>query len=106
MEYFLIDKNIGVRSYKNNHIIQIVINNEKTLITIYVNESKLVIDRQYIIDNITPNFTVEMLYYVLCNFLKYNNYILVEDRNSFIFESYYYEPYDQGDEIHIKIKII
>ena len=107
MEYFSIDDNIGVRSYKNNHIVQIEINSAQTLITIYVDELLLEIDRKYIVSNITPNFNVEMLYYVLSNFIKYDNYTLIENKNKdgYIFEGYYNEPYEQGDNIHINIEI-
>jgi hypothetical protein len=107
MEYFSIQDKIGFRSYKNNHIVQVEINSEQTLIIIYVDELLLEIDRKYIVSNITPNFNVEMLYYVLSSFIKYDNYRLIENnsKDGYIFEGYYNEPYEQGDNIHIKIEI-
>lgn len=59
MEYFSIDDNIGVRSYKNNHIIYAFL-------------------KKALAKNI---------------------------RLFYIFEGYYNEPYEQGDNIHIKIEI-
>jgi hypothetical protein len=94
----------GTFGIKNKNI-QIEINKNKTFIIIKINESNLTINREYIINNITPNFSVEMLYYVLYGFIKYNNYILREDNNHYIFEGYYNEPYEQGDEIHVKIRV-
>ncbi len=104
MEFFRINDIVGFRTIKNNIIIQIEMN--KNIINININENQLIIDRDYIINNITPNFSVEMLYYVLCEFFKSDrNYKLVFDNNYYIFEGYYYEPYEQGEEIHIKFII-
>ena len=88
---------------KNN--IQIEINKDKTIIIMNINESQLIINRQFIINNITPNFTVEMFYYVLCEFIKYNNYKLEYINNHYIFNGYYNEPYEQGEIIHINLII-
>jgi hypothetical protein len=88
---------------KNN--IQIEINKDKTIIIMNINESQLIINRQFIINNITPNFTVEMFYYVLCEFIKYNNYKLEYINNHYIFNGYYHEPYEQGEIIHINLII-
>jgi hypothetical protein len=115
MEYFKTIDTVGIRTIKNNNIIQIELNKENDILSfadggiiiININESQLIIDREYIYNNITPNFTVEMLYYVLCNFIKYDNFnfeLLVEE-SSYILEGCYHEPYDQGDEIFIRIKI-
>ncbi len=107
MEYFSTIDTIGIRTIKDNNIIQIEFNKENNIIIFNINESQLIIDRQYIINNITPNFTVEMLYDVLVVLIKYDNFksqLLVEN-NTYIFKDYYLEPYEQGDEIHIKIII-
>ena len=107
MEYFSTNDTIGIRTHKNNNIIQIELNKNNDIIIFNINESQLIIDREYIINNITPNFTVEMFYNVLILLLKYDNFksqLLVEN-NTYIFEGYYVEPYDQGDEIHIRLKI-
>ena len=107
MEYFTTIDTVGIRTYKKNNIIQIEINKDNDIIIININESQLIIDKEYIYNNITPNFTVEMLYNVLLLFIKYDNFkfeLLVEN-SSYIIEGCYHEPYDQGDEIHIKIKI-
>ena len=89
--------------WENNDFIKLL--KETTIIIININTSKLFINREFINNNITPNFTVEMFYYVLCELIKYNNYKLSESINNYIFEGYYNEPYDQGDEIHIMIII-
>ncbi len=83
----------------------ITINKEKTIILIKINNRSISIDKQFINNNITPNFTVEMFYYVLLEFNKYNTYKLTKKEDYYVFEGYYYEPYDQGDEIHIKFNI-
>ncbi len=100
MEYFTTINTIGVRS--NN--IQVEINKEKTNIIININKSNLIINREFII-KISPNFSVELFYYILCGFLKYNNYKLIEVDNHYIFDGYYNEPYEQGEEIHINFTI-
>jgi hypothetical protein len=102
MEYLRTNDTVGV---KNNNI-QIEINNEYSFIIFKINESTLLINREFINNKISPNFSVEMFYYVLCNFIKYNNYKLNKDDTKYIFEGYYYEPYDQGDEIYIKLIIL
>ena len=106
MEYFLTNETIGIRTHKNNNIIQIEFNKNNDIIIFNINESQLIIDRQYIINNITPNFTVEMLYNVFIVLIKYDNFNLIKDNNyiyNLWFIGCYHEPYDQGDEIYIKI---
>ncbi len=108
MEFFTTNNTVGFRTIKNNNIIQIEINKNKDFITININENQLLIDRDYIITYITPNFSVEMLYYILCEFLKSDychNYKLIEDKNYYIFEGYYTEHFDQGETIYIKLLI-
>jgi hypothetical protein len=86
----------------------IIINKEKTIIFIKINLDNIrciSIDREFIIKKITPNFTVEMFYYVLLEFIKYKTYKLTKKENYYIFEGYYYEPYEQGDEIYINFII-
>jgi hypothetical protein len=104
MEYLKTNDTVGIKTLKNNNIIQIEFD-KNNIIIISINKSKLVINKDYINNNITPNFTVEMLYYILYELIKYNNYNLIEDNNSYIFEGCYHEPYEQGDEIYIKIYI-
>lgn len=87
---------------------EININDEKTIILIKINVDNIrsiSIDREFIIKKITPNFTVEMFYYVLLEFIKYKTYKLIKKENYYIFEGYYYEPYEQGDEIYINFII-
>ena len=114
MEYFATFDTIGIRTIKDNNIIQIEFNKENDIIIInlrLINKKefnhRLIINRQYIINNITSNFTVEMLYNILVVLIKYDNFKfnLSVEHNSYIFEGTYIEPYDQGDEIHIKIEI-
>ncbi len=88
---------------KNN--IQIDMNKEKNNIIIKINNNIKEINHDFIVTNITPNFSVEMFYYVMRGFIKYANYKLIKIDNDYIFEGYYIEPYDQGDEIHIKFII-
>ncbi len=105
MEYFSTTETIGIRTITNNNIIQIEFNNINNIIILNINESELIINREYIINNISPNFTVEMFYNILLLLIKYDNYkfqLLVEN-NTYLFEGYYFEPYDQGDEIHINL---
>jgi hypothetical protein len=40
-----------------------------------------------------------MFYYVLLEFIKYKTYKLTKKENYYIFEGYYYESYEQGDEM-------
>ena len=89
MEYFVDDEIIGVRTHKNNNSIQIDTNTTIDYIQITINSSNLVIDRDYIIQHITPNFTVEMCYYVLVDFIKYDNYSLVDNSGYYIFSFSY-----------------
>lgn len=104
MEYYFIDNNIGVKSKKNDIFIKIEVNkNNFDFILMYLNENKIMIDRDFIKNNITPNFTVELLYYVLCEFIKYDNYKLIKNGSQYIFDGYYSEPYEQGEIIHIHI---
>ena len=105
MEHFATDITYGIRTLKNNNHIQLEVNNNKTIIILKINDSIKKINRDYIINNITPNISVEMLYYVLYEFLKYDNYKLIKDNSNYIFEGYYNEPYEQGEEIHIMIII-
>jgi hypothetical protein len=84
----------------------ISINSEKSSITFKIYNNELVIDRQFIYNKISQNFTVEMFYYVLCEFKKYNNYKITINDNNYIFEGYYNEPYDQGDQIYIKLTFV
>jgi hypothetical protein len=88
---------------------EVNINDDKTIILIKMsldNDTRSIsIDREFINNNITPNFTVEMFYYVLLEFNKYKTYKLTKKYNYYVFEGYYYEPYDQGDEIYITFKI-
>ncbi len=106
MEFFKTNETDGFRTIKNNNIIQIEMNKNTNIINININENQIIIDRDYINNNITPNFSVEMLYYVLCEFFKSDhNYKLFSVNNIYIFEGIYYEPYEQGDEIYIKIVI-
>jgi hypothetical protein len=91
MEYFLTDNTYGFRSSKNN--IQIEINNENTIIIVKINNNIKEINRNFIINNITPNFSVEMFYHILYEFVKYNKYKLENNNNQYIFEGYYTEPY-------------
>ena len=58
-------------------------------ITIAINCSKLIIDREFVIKHITPNFTLEMFYYVLMEFIKYDNYSLFDAQNYYTFSGYY-----------------
>lgn len=106
MEYFVNDDIIEVRAHKNNHSIQIDTNTTIDYIQFTINSSTLIIDRHYIIQNITPNFTVEMCYYVLVDFIKYDNYSLVDNSCYYIFSGYYSEPYEQGDTICINLEVL
>ena len=106
MQYFANEDTIGVRSYKNNNNIEIVTDKYmKLYIKITVNSSDIVMDRDFIIEHITPNFTLEMFYYVLREFIKYDNYKLIENEDYYTFDGYYFEPYEQGDIIHINFNI-
>ena len=106
INYFNIDENIGIRTYNDNNIIQIEINKTKTQLTIYINESIISIDQNYIVKNISQNFNVEMLYHVLVEFVKYNNYKLICDSHSrYTIKGFYQEPYEQGDLIDIVIPV-
>ena len=106
LTYFNIDENIGIRTYNDNNIIQIELNKTKTLLTIYINESLILIDQNYIVENINQNFNVEMLYHVLVELVKYNNYKLICDSHSrYTLKGFYQEPYEQGDLIDIVILV-
>ncbi len=105
MEYFVTDNTNGVKSHKNKNIVQIEISKDKTIIYITINETNMIIDRDFIRNNITPNFSVELFYYVLCEFIKYDNYKLINNNNQFIFDGIYCEPYEQGDIIHVHFVI-
>jgi hypothetical protein len=106
MEYFAKEDTIGVKSYKNNNSIEIQIDKDtKLYIKITINGFMLVIDRDFIIENITPNFTLEMFYYVLLEFIKYDNYSLLDTQNYYTFSGYYQEPYEQGDIIYITFNV-
>jgi hypothetical protein len=106
MEYFANEDTIGVKSNKNNNSIEIQTDKDiKLYIKITINGSNIVIDRDFIIKHITSNFTVEMFYYVLSEFIKYNNYGLIDTEDYYTFSGYYQEHYDQGDIIYINFNI-
>jgi hypothetical protein len=83
----------------------ISINSEKTIIIFKLYNNQIIIDRDFINKNISPNFTVELFYYILYEFRKYKNYKITKNENSYIFEGYYNEPYEQGDQIYIKLMV-
>jgi hypothetical protein len=106
MEYFANEDNIGIKSYKNDNSIEIITDKDtKLYVKITINSSNLVIDKDFIIEHITPNFTLEMFYYVLKEFIKYGNYNLIENEDYYKFSGYYQEPYEQGDNIYINFNI-
>lgn len=106
MEYFAKEDTIGVKSYKNNNSIEIETDKDtKLYIKISINCFDILIDRNFIIEHITPNFTLKMFYYVLLEFIKYGNYSLVDTLGYYTFSGYYQEPYDQGDIIHITFNV-
>ena len=95
MEYLAIDNTIGVKCVKNNSIM--VQTDKNTYTCISINSSNFRMDRDFITKNITPNFSVEMFYYVLIEFIKYDNYKLIDTDGYYIFRGHYHEPYEQGD---------
>jgi hypothetical protein len=104
MEYFTTDNNIGVKCVKNNNIIKIQTNKD-TYVCISINSSNFKMDKDFIKAYITPNFSLEMLYYVLIDFIKYDNYNLKDTDDCYIFRGHYHEPYEQGDIINISLNI-
>jgi hypothetical protein len=105
MEHITLTNSFGIRHHKDEHFIEIQIDNNKTNIDIKINDNIKNIDINYIHQFITPNFTVEMFYYVMYNFLKYNNFKLSYNQNYYTFEGYYTEHYEQSDIIHVKFDI-
>ena len=106
MEYFVTDNTNGFRFNRNNNNIQIEIDKNKTIIIIKINDNKLSINKDYIDNKITPNFSVEMFYYVLCYLIKYNNYKLINSYEGYYtLEGYYSDDYEQSDTIHINLII-
>ena len=105
IEYFTTNNFVGIRSHKNDKLIEVSINDINTNINVKINKNFKDIDKNFINKHITPNFTVEMFYYVLNNFLKYNNYKISYDNNNYTFEGYYTEHYEQSDEIHVKFDV-
>jgi hypothetical protein len=105
MDNFVTDSFTGVRIYKDTNLIQIEIDKNKTKIHIKINDNTKNIDRNFINEFITPNFSVEMFYYVMYNFLKYNNFKLFYNDNNYTFEGYYTEHYEQSDVIHVKFDV-
>jgi hypothetical protein len=104
MEYFSIDNIIGVKCVKNNNSITIETDKD-THICISINSSNFKIDRDFITKHISPNFSVEMCYYVLIEFIKYDNYTLTDSDAYYMFRGHYHEHYTQGDIIDIALKI-
>ncbi len=106
MEYFNTDNTCGFHISRDNYWIQTEIDKNKTIIILKINNNTLSINKEYINNKITPNFSVEMFYYVLCNLVKYNNYKLINSSDdNYIFEGYYVEHYEQSDMVHINLII-
>ena len=105
IEYFTNNNLIGVRANKDDTLIEVTINNINTNIDIKISDNIKHIDKNFIDQFITPNFTVEMFYFVMCNFLKYGNYKLSYDNDNYTFEGYYTEHYEQSDIIHVKFDV-
>jgi hypothetical protein len=105
MDHFTTDTSVGIRINNDTHLIEIQIDKNKTNIHIKINDNIKHIDNNFINQYITPNFSVEMFYYVMYNFLKYNNFKLSYNQNYYTFEGYYTEHYEQSDIIHIKFDI-
>ncbi len=105
MDHFISDNFVGVSIYKDANFIQIQMDKNKTKIHIKINDNTKYIDRNFINQFITPNFSIEMFYYVMYNFLKYNNFKLSCNENNYTFEGYYTEHYEQSDVIHVKFDV-
>ncbi len=105
MDHFTTDTSVGVRINKDTHLVEIQIDKDKTNIDIKINDNLKHFDKNCIDQYISPNFSVEMFYYVLYNFLKYNNFKLSHNQNYYTIEGYYSDHYEQSDIIHIKFDI-
>jgi hypothetical protein len=105
MEHFTLANSFGIRRHKDEHYIEIQIDYNKVNINININDKSKQIDIHFIRNYVTQNFSVEMFYYVLYDFLKYNNFKLSSEDDHYTFEGYYTEHYEQSDIIHVKFDV-
>ena len=105
IEHFNTESFFGFRTHNDDITFQIQSDTDKTSIEIKINNNIKNVDIIYIREVIAPNFSFDMFYYVMYNFLKYNNYKIDYKNGRYTFEGYYTEEYDQSDNVHIKFEV-